>query len=362
LNNNNKNFFLVIFKYFPFGGAQRDMMQLATRLSKNYNVEIITMDWSGSSLPKKIKVKVLKQKSILNYLKYKKFHTQALSYIKSKKNKITISFSKISGFDFYYAADSCFAKKNYNFLLNLLPRNKYFLKEEFEIFKPKSSTKILSISKKENEIYKSIYGTNEKQFIFIPPFMDKKFFNTDQTQSPFFLKNIFKYKRKLLIFVGSGFKTKGLDRAIIAYKSLSKNIRNDYNFLILGKDNPKKYLNLINKYDLTDSVKIIEGHDKIHLIMRESSMLIHPARYENTGLVLLEALSQNLPIITTDNCGFSNYVAKDNKSIVLSSPFLQKKLNNGLSNILKNNYKKSINIKFKKYTEYKLDQLIFKNL
>ena len=71
---------------------------------------------------------------------------------------------------------------------------------------------------------------------------------------------------------------------------------------IFGKDKDKKYIKLISRYGLEESIKIFHGHDNVPQLMREAAALIHPARYENTGLILIEALSQNLPIITTDNC------------------------------------------------------------
>ena len=97
--------------------------------------------------------------------------------------------------------------------------------------------------------------------------------------------------------------------------------------------------------------------------MRQADVLIHPARYENTGLILIEALSQNLPILTTDNCGYSSYVEDDKKSIVLKSPFSQQKLNFSLEKILsKKNYSNKINYQYKQYSNYQLDKKIFTNI
>jgi UDP-glucose:(heptosyl)LPS alpha-1,3-glucosyltransferase len=167
----------------------------------------------------------------------------------------------------------------------------------------------------------------------------------------------------LLIFIGSGFKTKGLDRAIIAFSSLPDNIRNNFNFAIFGKDKEKSYKKLIARYGLDDSIKIFHGHDNVPQLMREASALIHPARYENTGLILIESLSQNLPIITTNNCGYSSYVQDDKKSIVLNSPFSQQELNLSLKKILsKINRPNKINTNYKQYTSYQLDKKILSNI
>jgi len=363
LNKESKKFILIIFKHFPYGGAQRDLLQLAKKLCRKNFVEIVCMDWDGT-LPKEknISVKLIESNYFFNYQRYSEFKNKVSQYIQNQTNVISISFSKISGFDFYYAADSCFASKNKNFFKNLSPRYQFFHKEEYQIFNPKSKTKILSISRKENEIYKSIYKTPDNKFIFIPPYIDKKFFIESKNKF-FFSSKYFKNNNKLLIFIGSGFKTKGLDRAIIAFSSLPLKIRNNFNFAIFGKDNEKKYRKIIARYGLEDSINIFPGHDNVPQLMREATALIHPARYENTGLILIEALSQNLPIITTDNCGYSSYVENDKKSIVLNSPFSQQELNFCLEKLLsKNNYLNKINAKYKQYISYQLDKKILANI
>jgi len=358
-----KKFVLIIYKYFPFGGAQRDMMLLAEKLSKTVSVEILTMEWNGIKPPKNIKIKLLKNNAFFNHNKYSTFQQKALEYIESQKDSISIAFSKLSGFDFYYAADSCFAFKNKNFFLNLLPRNRFFLKQEKEIFSNYSHTKILSISEKENLIYHTIFKTNDKKIIFIPPFIDKKFFVFSKIAlDP--LKGYFSKNKKFILFVGSGFKTKGLDRSIHAFASLPDSIQKNYNFAIFGKDKAIKYQKLIDKYGLNDSIKIFEGHNDIHKVMRSASLLIHPARYENTGLILLEALSQNLPIITSENCGYSHYVENHIPSIVLKNPFEQHQLNLALHKLLKTTLEKpkTPDLSFKKFTKYQLDKKILANL
>ncbi|MFY0649580.1 MAG: glycosyltransferase family 4 protein [Methylophilaceae bacterium] len=363
MNKESKKFILIIFKHFPYGGAQRDLLQLAKKLCRKNFVEIVCMDWDGT-LPKEknISVKIIESNYFFNYQRYSEFKNKVSQYIQNQTNVISISFSKISGFDFYYAADSCFGSKNKNFFKNLSPRYQFFHKEEYQIFNPKSKTKILSISRKENEIYKSIYKTPDNKFIFIPPYIDKKFFIESKNKF-FFSSKYFKNNNKLLIFIGSGFKTKGLDRAIIAFSSLPLKIRNNFNFAIFGKDNEKKYRKIIARYGLEDSINIFPGHDNVPQLMREAAALIHPARYENTGLILIEALSQNLPIITTDNCGYSSYVENDKKSIVLNSPFSQQELNFYLEKLLsKNNYLNKINAKYKQYISYQLDKKILTNI
>jgi UDP-glucose:(heptosyl)LPS alpha-1,3-glucosyltransferase len=56
-------------------------------------------------------------------------------------------------------------------------------------------------------------------------------------------------------------------------------------------------------------------------LFTSSDLLVHPARLDVTGTVILEALAHGLPVVTTANCGFSIHVAAADAGIVLPVPF-----------------------------------------
>ena len=65
-------------------------------------------------------------------------------------------------------------------------------------------------------------------------------------------------------------------------------------------------------------------------------MLILPALDENTGTVILEAIVSGTPVLTTENCGYSNYVVESGMGHVVSLPFKQNALNRSLEMLLEN--------------------------
>ena len=103
---------------------------------------------------------------------------------------------------------------------------------------------------------------------------------------------------------------KNIDILIKAYSCLSSNTKSEFSLLIVGEaflDYEKKYLNklklIIEENKLENQVKFlgpIYGEDKLK-ILSESFCLVLPSKSENFGNVVLEAISQNTPVIASKN-------------------------------------------------------------
>ena len=61
--------------------------------------------------------------------------------------------------------------------------------------------------------------------------------------------------------------------------------------------------------------------------------MVHPAREEATGTVLVEALAMGLPVACSGACGFSCYV-RESGNIVLPEPFSSQALSAALISLL----------------------------
>jgi UDP-glucose:(heptosyl)LPS alpha-1,3-glucosyltransferase len=60
--------------------------------------------------------------------------------------------------------------------------------------------------------------------------------------------------------------------------------------------------------------------------MAAADLLVHPARTETTGTVILEAIINGLPGVVTEECGFSSHVRNADGGIVIPEPFTSRKL------------------------------------
>jgi UDP-glucose:(heptosyl)LPS alpha-1,3-glucosyltransferase len=60
-------------------------------------------------------------------------------------------------------------------------------------------------------------------------------------------------------------------------------------------------------------------------------LLVHPSRADVTGTVILEAMANGLPVVTTAVCGYGEHVAKAGAGIVLPEPYRPEALVEALS-------------------------------
>lgn len=101
------------------------------------------------------------------------------------------------------------------------------------------------------------------------------------------------------------YKIKGQDiliKAIAYLKESSIDVRVDF----VGEGDRKEYLiKLIEKFQLTDRVKFLGNieRENLYKLIGEYSLLVHPAREEGFGLVIIEAMAAKIPVLVSDIAG-----------------------------------------------------------
>jgi UDP-glucose:(heptosyl)LPS alpha-1,3-glucosyltransferase len=64
--------------------------------------------------------------------------------------------------------------------------------------------------------------------------------------------------------------------------------------------------------------------------MSAADLLVHPTRLDVTGQVVLEAVVNGLPAVTSELCGFATHVREAGAGIVLSEPYKQTEFEDAL--------------------------------
>lgn len=329
-------FAFIIFKYFPFGGMQRDMLRTANELVKRgHTVEVFTMSWQGplpnEKSPAGIQVHVLPQQGLFNYQRYQKFIDATFS--KTDGFDYIFGYNRMAGLDAHFAADPCFIERAHqqrSFLYRILPRFKWFSACEKAVFSSESSTGILAVSLAEKPHFQRWYGTQDARFHYIPPcLLPERFALKPKAEARAYLRQQFNFADTDFVYLltGSGFAMKGLDRAILALSALPDALRATTKLVAVGQDNPKQFTKLAKKLGVADNVVISKGRPDIPQLMQGADVCIHPAYRENTGLVILEGMASATPMLVTASCGYAHYVRDANAGLVCEMPFEQTDFN-----------------------------------
>jgi UDP-glucose:(heptosyl)LPS alpha-1,3-glucosyltransferase len=338
---NNKadmNIALTLFKYFPFGGLQRDMAAIACELiNRGHQVTVLTTEWQGTPLSD-VMLEPIRNKGITNHARMAAYSSHINKIRQQNRFDIIVGFNKCAGLDMHYVADVCWRNKLHRqWFKQLLPRYRTYLDLETQTFNNPSCT-FLFISAKEIENYRRFYAVAENQAILLPPGINLKFIrphNADEIREKFRKEFGLADKDKTCLFVGSGFKTKGLDRAIRAFSTLPGNNKR---FFVIGRDNPAPYQKLAGHLGVADQIFFLGGRDDVQRFYLGCDVLLHPARFENTGTVLLEAALSGLYVITTTACGYADHIKAMACGEVIAEPVQQQSLNQAVMRISRVNY------------------------
>ncbi|HDN2511292.1 MULTISPECIES: glycosyltransferase family 4 protein [Providencia] len=335
-----------LYKYFPFGGLQRDFLRIATECqSRGHHIRVYTQSWEGEK-PDGFEVVIVPVSSSTNHGRNAQYCDWVLANIKQHPVDRIVGFNKMPGLDVYYAADVCYAQKvaeEKGFFYKLTPRYKHYAAFEKAVFDVDKPTQLLMLTPHQIKHFKKHYQTEDVRFHMLPPgiALDRKY-DKQITDA----KRIYRQKNQipesafLLLQVGSDFKRKGVDRTLRALAALPENIKKNTLLMVVGQDKPSKYQQLAQSLGISQQVSFFSGRNDIAELMAAADILMHPAYQEAAGIVLLEAITAGLPIIVTEVCGYASFIQKAQCGVVINEPFEQSELNYALQNGLEETEKR----------------------
>ena len=329
-----------LFKYFPYGGLQRDFLRIAHACqARGHGIRVYTLEWRGE-IPPGFEVELVPVRTWRNHNRCRKFGAWVGAELARRPVDRVIGFNKMPGLDVYFAADPCFEEKARtlrNPLYRLGGRYRCFAALERAVFAPAARTEILMISRAQQLFFEHHYGTLPERFHLLPPGISadcRASADAPAIRATFRAEFGLGDDDFLLLLIGSGFKTKGLDRCLKALAALPEALRERTRFFVIGKDNPRPFQRQACLLGLGGQVVFLGGRDDVPRFLFGADLLIHPAYSENTGTVLLEALVAGLPVLATDTCGYAHYIDETEAGCVIASPFAQKALDATLAGML----------------------------
>ena len=236
----------LLFDYFPFGGLQRDCLKIAQLCAaRGHDVTLFTRTWQGDR-PKGLKLELFGRRGASNVARNRAWLKQLGETLPSRSLDGVIGFNKLPGLDVYYGSDPCYAAKVQRlkpFWFKWLPRYRHFRMLEESVFARSLRTHALVLTEQEIPRYQEFYDTERERFHLLPPGIERRTFSSEQKEQArrrFRTEHGWENER-LLLHVGSGFRVKGLDRAILSLAALPPEVRQDTRLVVIGQNRPTEF-------------------------------------------------------------------------------------------------------------------------
>jgi len=340
-------FAFLLFRYFPQSGLARDALAIAERLAaRGHQVDFIAGDWQGKQpagkqpageRPAGIGVTVIGRRGWSNHRRDADYVARAPAHASGCDARV--GFNRMPGLDVYYAADPCLAAT----LARrpawhcLTPRNRARLGFERAVFGAGSPTQSLLLSPQQPRELAAHYATPTERWTLLPPGIARdrcRPEDADERRAAARSALGIAPEARLLLALGSQFHTKGVDRTVRALAALPPALRQRTWLAVAGQGKAAPLLALARRLGVAERLLMLGARDDVPALLLAADLLVHPARTENTGQAILEAIVAGLPVLASGVCGFAPHVERARAGRVLPEPFEQSHLTAELAAML----------------------------
>lgn len=321
----------AIFKVFPHGGVARDLRKLvAVCHARGHQVRVYAMVWEGAPLPG-ADVVMLRARGLRGHVRQRRFAARVAAHRRRHRVDLLVGMNKMPNLDVYYAADSCFemkARTQRPWAYRLTPRYRHFADFERAVFAPDARTRILTIAPHQADTFRTVYGTPGFRFHALPPGIERSRATADPEQARS-VRSEFGIGpgERLLLFIGSGFVKKGLDRLLVSLAALPDAIQSSTRLVVVGTDKAARFKRLASRLGLAERVCFAGGRDDVPALLNAADGFALPAEDEAAGMVILEAAVAGVPVLATANCGYAPWIAESGAGLVTPEPYDQARFN-----------------------------------
>ncbi len=206
-------------------------------------------------------------------------------------------------------------------LLRLNPRNRVILALERERYRLGAGAQLTAISELCKREIVEDFGVNPNKITVIYNPVDRMRFNPTAARTH--RKSVRTYhgivgNRPVALFVGTGFKRKGLPFLIAA---LGRVPRTERPFLLVaGRDNSKPMRRHASRCGVEQDVIFCGPVQRIEELYGAADYLVFPSQSDAFGQVVLEAMACGLPVIGSGLAGSSEIIHSGENGFVVHAP------------------------------------------
>ncbi len=316
---------LAIYRLSPVGGLEDNCIRIACELKRRGHDVTVFFAGGAPELPLTLVPLPRAKSRLTNHARISAFAADVQAATKGRFER-TVAFQTMPGTDIVFLADTIKNRAGSPFWKKMTPRFRAFTRMESACFGPSSHTKIIGLTEPQMRPFIERYGTDPSRIVIAPATLSRTKHKPDSrnlaNRTAMRARLGLSLGSKVWLWLGLAPKTKGLDRVIEALS-----VSPDTHLLIGGLSSTDKsmlsMLRLARRLGVETRMHCLGylSGDSLFEAMATSDALAHPARTDVTGGVILEAVINGLPVVTTDICGFAHHVRKSGAGAVITSPF-----------------------------------------
>ena len=293
------------------GSARTVDENIAYFLSKGFEVHVVSMGFDDSlKQNKKIHLhRTLPWLKSTGLFRRKWYDLQVKSLAKKIKPTIILGHGDIFSQDVVTLHNCVFLASELIHGKPLDPQHE-MAQTHGKILREKTFKKLIANSELMKSDCVKRFGLDSQSIHVIYPAVNTKVFYPKPEEKTK-LRERFSFREKIIVsLVTSGnFKKRGLDLFVRAIALLEPEVQAMTSFRVVGKDDHGEYKNSPVIFD--PGLKDIENY------YNAIDLFVLPARIEEFGRVVLEAMATGLPVITTDTVGAAELLEGESREFVL---------------------------------------------
>lgn len=235
----------------------------------------------------------------------------------------SVAFQPAPGTDLLFCADLPRGGGRQGWWQRLLARSRTYARLEAGVFAPAARTRVILLTERQRDAYVARYDTPAERIALIPPSISRA------KRQPQLRRDGTRERRRaelgvppgipLWLWVGLHATTKGLDRVMAALATEPEAM-----LVVCGLGSGSKAeraLRAIHARRFESRVRLL-GFVEPQTFLETyaaADVLVHPARLDVTGSVIVEALINGLPVVVTENCGFAYHVSASGAGRVIAA-------------------------------------------
>ena len=341
---------LIRYRYTPFGGAERYMSRLIGGLrAAGHEIHIFAAEWDAEVEPG-VSIHRVPVITLTGWLKSLTFSQNCRTLIGKERPDIIFSLERTLRQDIYRAGDGChqqwLIQKNlgqgvlHKIWTWLNPLQQAYVRLERRMFTDPQLLAIIANSKTGKQDIIRLYHVDPDRIQVVyngidPVCRDEHLREIKRRE----LAAEFALGDELrILYVGSGFRRKGVAAAIAAVAHLTRPFR----LFIVGKGRAGEYRRMAQRMGIVGSVVFTGPRKDVELFYQGSDLFIFPTLYDPFSNATLEAMAHGLPVITSRFNGVSELIRTGENGFVVQDPLDSAAIGNCLQDLTDEAYRRSM--------------------